>query len=65
MIVTDPNSLSWDVEYKIPEQPEITLFMPTHHRVSELLGPDGEPLMVPFERPKLGFDLSPKSRKGQ
>lgn len=26
-------------------------------RVSALLGPDGNPLLVPFERPALGFDL--------
>ena len=28
-----------------------------HYRVSELLGPDGEPLQIGYERPKLGFDL--------
>lgn len=30
------------------------------YRVSELLGPDGEPLMVGIERPKMGFDLRRK-----
>ncbi len=29
-------------------------------RVSALLGPDGNPLLVPFERPALGFDLRPR-----
>lgn len=28
-----------------------------HDRVSALLGPDGKPLMVGYERPALGFDL--------
>ena len=26
-------------------------------RISALLGPDGEPLMVGYERPSIGFDL--------
>lgn len=38
----------------------ITVDAPSHARVSELLGPDGEPLRVGYERPKLGFDLRPK-----
>ena len=32
-------------------------------RVSALLGPDGEPLRVGYERPKLGFDLRPRNAK--
>lgn len=32
-------------------------------RVSEVLGPDGEPIMVGFERPRMGFDLTPKGSK--
>ncbi len=31
-------------------------------RISALLGPDGEPLMVPFERRKIGFDLTPRGK---
>lgn len=30
-------------------------------RQSALLGPDGEPLQIGYERPRLGFDLRPKS----
>ncbi len=29
-------------------------------RVSEVLGPDGEPLMVGYPRPAIGFDLRPR-----
>jgi len=32
-------------------------------RVSALLGPDGNPLMVGYERPRMGFDLTPRERK--
>lgn len=35
---------------------------PHPFRISALLGPDGEPLRVPLPRPKLGFDLSRRSR---
>lgn len=38
--------------------PEVEARM--HWRVSALLGPDGEPLRVGIERPKLGFDLTPR-----
>lgn len=38
----------------------ITTFQSPAVRVSQLLGPDGEPLLVGYERPKVGFDLSPK-----
>lgn len=31
-------------------------------RVSALLGSDGEPLLVPYPRPKIGFDLTPRKR---
>jgi len=60
MIIPDPSEMFDGVEYDEPQAPDVTLFMPAHERVSELLGPDGNPLMVPFERPKLGFDLRPK-----
>jgi len=36
----------------------LDVFASEHQRVSALLGPDGEPLMVGYSRPKLGFDLS-------
>ena len=34
-----------------------------HERISELLGPDGKPLMVGYQRPRIGFDLTPRDRK--
>jgi len=30
----------------------------SHYRISALLGPDGEPLRVGYERPRMGFDLT-------
>ena len=44
----------WDGYCPVP-----TVDMPRHERISALLGPDGEPLMVPYARPRLGFDLTP------
>lgn len=35
-----------------------------HERVSELLGPDGEPLLVAYPRRAIGFDLRPQKRGG-
>jgi len=32
------------------------------YRVSELLGPDGEPLKVGYARPRVGFDLTPRAK---
>lgn len=34
-------------------------------RVSSLLGPDGEPLMLAYERHPFGFDLRPKAERGE
>ena len=42
---------------------DVTVYAPDHTRISALLGPDGEPLRVPYARPKLGFDLTPKGKK--
>jgi len=38
--------------------PDISVDESRHERVSELLGPDGKPLMVGYARPKIGFDLT-------
>ena len=46
---------SWDGQC----QP-VTVYCPEHARVSALLGPDGEPLKVPYPRHALGFDLRPR-----
>lgn len=43
---------------------DVTVYPTDHTRISALLGPDGEPLRVPYARPKLGFDLTPKGKKG-
>lgn len=38
--------------------PSVTVDETRHERISALLGPDGEPLRVGYERPRLGFDLT-------
>ena len=40
--------------------PEPQVWYTPAERVSELLGPDGEPLLVPYPRRRIGFDLTPK-----
>ena len=36
---------------------DVTVDHNPHYRVSALLGPDGYPLQIGYERPRLGFDL--------
>lgn len=42
------------------ECPHPQLWHSPAERISELLGPDGEPLKVPYERPRIGFVLTAK-----
>lgn len=61
MIHRTPTPGDWSEDlvagYDYPEAPEITIFDRPSERVSALLGPDGEPLMVQFPRRAIGFDL--------
>lgn len=41
------------------------VFVSPTYRVSELLDVTGEPLLVSRARPKLGFDLTPRSKKSK
>ena len=50
----------WPELEAIGECPQPQLWHSPAERISELLGPDGEPLKVPFGRPRIGFDLTPK-----
>lgn len=59
---TDP-SLYWPVLDDPTECPVPEVFSTPAHRVSALLGPDGEPLLVPFPRPRIGFDLTPRNKR--
>ena len=43
--------------------PAPDVFDSPHDRISDLLGPDGEPLRVPYARPRLGFDLTPTAQQ--
>lgn len=63
MIVPNTHWAIEDCDMEEVQPPQLTLFQPAHHRVSELLGPDGEPLIVPYERPSLGFDLRPRPHR--
>ena len=62
MIVSD-----WDVtpfsHGGVGSCPDVQVESSNHQRVSAVLGPDGNPLMVGYSRPKLGFDLTPRGRK--
>ena len=60
MIVITQGGWSWDVLDSPGFTPDPEVWSAPHERVSELLGPDGEPLRVAYPRPKLGFDLTPK-----
>ena len=42
--------------------PEPQVWHAPAERVSAVLGPDGEPIRVGYDRPKMGFDLSPAKR---
>lgn len=59
---TDP-SLYWPVLDDPTECPWPEVWHTPTERLSALLGPDGEPLRVPFPRPRIGFDLTPRSKK--
>ncbi len=63
MIVVEPQSWEWDDDVPHGQIETVTVFTSPHERISDLLGPDGEPLLVPYERPALGFDLRPKNGK--
>lgn len=53
---------AWD-NYDYPDNQSMFVDVPNSTRISELLGPDGEPLMVGYERPRLGFDLTPRGKR--
>ena len=63
MIVLDPQDAQWETSEDAGQCADVTVFVGGHSRVSELLGPDGEALDVPYERPALGFDLTPKGKR--
>jgi len=64
MIILDPADAQWDATEEMGDTPCPEVFSAPHERISELLGPDGEPLLVPYERPAMGFDLRPKAKRG-
>ena len=54
--------VAWD-NYDYHDNRSMFVDVPNSTRISELLGPDGEPLMVGYERPRLGFDLTPRGKR--
>lgn len=62
MIVSNVDWSLFDIGFDEPLQ-SIGVFDRPHERVSALLGPDGEPLMVQYPRRAIGFDLTPRGKK--
>lgn len=60
MIIKTQPGWNWYGADLAGQCPEPQVWHSPAERVSELLGPDGEPLKVPFERPRIGFDLRPR-----
>ena len=65
MINKTPTGWTWHLEDNLGPSIEV---IPALHdrpaaRVSALLGPDGEPLLVPYPRRAIGFDLRPRAGK--
>lgn len=54
----------WAHDFDDPEPHRISVFEGERDRVSELLGPDGEPLRIVRARPRIGFDLRPLVARG-
>lgn len=52
----------WTGLYTEGQTPEPQVWMEPRERISALLGPDGEPLRVGYERPRMGFDLTPRRK---
>lgn len=62
MIIVSPTigDLSYD-PYEYWDSETMVVDVTPHVRISELLAPDGEPLMVGFEKPRVGFNLAGKT----
>lgn len=64
MIIRTPMIGDWSTDlddgYDYQDTPEITVHDRPSERISALLGPDGEPLLVPIPRRAVGFDLRAK-----
>lgn len=62
-MVTRPEHSPWN--FHLPAEHGECIYIQVDHspaeRISALLGPDGEPLRVGYERPKIGFDLRPRN----
>ena len=69
MIIVKPfDQCDWrwtgiDVQDGHCPQPEV--WHEPAERVSAVLGPDGEPLRVGYERRRIGFDLTPRAHRAQ
>ena len=59
-MIVYPEFAIWDYHFPEGQCVAPSVFCTPAERVSALLGPDGEPLRVGFERPRIGFDLRPK-----
>lgn len=55
----------WEILDSPATCPQPDVWHRPSERVSELLGPDGEHLHVPYHRNSIGFDLTPKQKQEQ
>lgn len=62
MIDLTQHEFYWPLLDDAAEPVSPVVFSQPAERLSALLGPDGAPLMVAYPRPRLGFDLSTRSR---
>lgn len=60
MIIITQNGWDWDELYEYGPQQTSDIIEQVHTRLSEVLGPDGEQLVILKARPRIGFDLSRK-----
>ena len=63
MIVNSQHGWHWPILDDLGPYISPEVWKSPAERVSELLGPDGEPLRIGFERNAIGFDLSPRRGK--
>lgn len=55
----------WTGQYESGYCPQPEVWHEPAERVSAVLGPDGEPLRVGYERRRIGFDLTPRAHRAQ
>lgn len=60
MINITQGDWKWDILDNKGQCPRPDVWFSPAERLSIVLGPDGEPLQVGYQRPRMGFDLRPR-----